>query len=139
MNNLKDFKILTSYFNCTSEKLFNISEQLEAQCPTIDGMIKDSEDVLREVAYVTKYSDEISDNVSDVMENVKYYLSNVSDDFEKLRESIIEIRAWGQEWKNLAKYLMETMPVNEVLDQLNLDKADYDKLLKLVNEDRVVI
>lgn len=136
MVKLKNVSLLTGYMNCNSEKLFDIIPQLEAQCPVVDGMIKDADSNIRDIEMAIRYSED-QDSLIEQLEDSKWYIGNLEDDYEKLRESIIEIRAWGQEWKNLAKYLMESMEVDEVLELTNLD---YDKKeeLKEVIEGAVV-
>lgn len=67
----------------TSETLFGIQKQPEATCPLIDSVISD----LR-----------LQNLNTDIEHDLLAKL-------EKIRENTKNIRAWGQEWKMLAKKL----------------------------------
>lgn len=128
MVKLKDITLLKDFTDVTSEQLFDIVPQLDMQCPKIDGMIRDANYMVNDIRSVVKYYEEDNGHLIEQLEDASTYISYLEDEFEGLRDSIIEIRAWGQEWKNLAKYLMESMEVDEVLELTNLDYDEQERV-----------
>ena len=88
----------------TSEDLFNITSPPENQCPVIDSIISNIDRALRECTDGEKYDD--IEDVKDVLESIEYELSGLEWDINGVRDNIIELRDWGQQWKNLAKELI---------------------------------
>lgn len=96
----------------TSEELLGFNSQLPDQCPLLDEIIqafeteaKNIKDVERNLKDVEEAADQIGD-----LDWADYNLRNLSGEVEKVRENIIALRTWGQEWKDLAKRLVEYVP-----------------------------
>lgn len=104
---IKDLKI--KYEAATSEELFGIEPQKEEQCPKIDEVIK-------EVAAEAKNVKDVYDDLRGVPEAedyisgldwAAYNLRNLDGNMEGIRTNIVELRGWGQGWKDLAIKLIE--------------------------------
>lgn len=88
----------------TSEQRNDISPQPEEACPMIN-------DVISKLRDIEKRSDKPRagwdiEDAEDALWDVNWDVSGLEDELEKIRTRIEEVRAWGQEWKELAKSLI---------------------------------
>ena len=119
----------------TSEKLFGFREQPEENCPKVDLGKKAWYSAKCDIGgYCTdlKRCDSIeqAENIGDDIEWIIERL-DIDGEYEELREQCANIRAWGQEWKNIAKKLIEKQSdVSELLaDEFftKLETVDLNK------------
>jgi hypothetical protein len=92
----------------SSEERYGIRKQPEESCPLIDsGLIKIRKinDVLERTYYALK--DEDFKSAENYIGSVQDLLAGLEDSFQACRNSNIEIRLWGQEWKDKAKEVLE--------------------------------
>lgn len=90
----------------TSEDVFGIFSPPENQCPSIDSIIQYHNYGMNELEESFGI-----DDIDGVFKNVREaqkYLGGLVDEIESVREAIENIRNWGQEWKDLAKELIES-------------------------------
>lgn len=117
----KNYNVIKDY----SEEIFGLKEQPEDQCPTIDSIVRD-------INYAIKASEKAEywldrddyDDTYNYISQTQQELYGLEDELEKLRECIIEIRAWGQEWKDFAKQLIDSGKID-----INEYVTDYYKEL----------
>jgi len=96
----------------TSEYVLGITEPPEYQCPKIDEVIKDIGSIEKEVDNAKDYlRNEEYDDVQWHLDSVNHDLYGLANEVEEIRTAIEEVRAWGQEWKNLAKRLINETDV----------------------------
>lgn len=103
----------------TSEELFNIMKQEDNQCPYIDTVLTMVEWANGHIE--DGFKSHTYEDVLEYLKSCKYELSDIPCELEKIRESIINIRAWGEEWKNMAKYLLTTLPEETVYELFGLE------------------
>lgn len=103
------------------EDLFNEKREPKLNCPTIDGHITDIRHAIR---YVTELGQ--IEETSEKIENISYYLDEVPEQFEDLREKIVELRQWDQSWKDLLIQVAEREQIN-LLDYI--DEGVYQSKL----------
>jgi len=92
----------------TSESIFDIYKQPKQQCPIIDNIQSEISRGIKEIEYYCKELNKIDEAYglsSDINSSLSYFYEK-GDELEKLREEIIEIRRWGQCWKDLAKSVL---------------------------------
>jgi hypothetical protein len=110
----------------TSEDLFGISKQPKEQCPLIDKVLCELEAESRNIKYAywnLKDIEEAEPYLSD-LDWAEYNLRNMDGNLEELRTNITNLRTWGEEWKDFAKYLL-----NERKDFIDLLDQKYAILL----------
>ena len=88
----------------TSEEIYGITKQPPPTCPLIDEALKEVERCQKRIMrYEKSDEDELRDMLSDVESNLGsvsgYGKSGLLED---IRERVEAIRAWGEEWKQLA-------------------------------------
>lgn len=114
MRTLQDLK--ESYI-CSSEKLLGITEQPDQQCPRVDEAIRDYDRMFREIKSICKDLSRV-DGAEEMASDIDWWNGNV--DFvgalEDLRTQCMNIRDWGQQWKDLAKRLISKVGVDELLE-----------------------
>lgn len=105
----------------TSEELFGIFKTPEMNCSYIDDAISEvlqlSKDIKLEISYLDIPKEDIS--------NVEYYTEKVidcNDKFNELRFRLERLRAWGENWKSLAKSIFEVLSEEEQKNFLNIKK-----------------
>lgn len=105
-------KLKIKFNKNTSEELFDIIEQPEAQCPNIDKIIDKLLIIKRETETKIKDirgSDDLEEVIS-LVEDIDWTINDISENvdlLENLRKKIELIREWGESWKSFAKYVME--------------------------------
>lgn len=104
-----------------SEELFDIMEQPPQQCPNIDSIIRDLEggcEKIQNIINDIKRTNNI-DDIQSLASDIDWYLNDLykSNELNKLRKQIELIRGWGEEWKNLAKSLLNNMSKEEDIVQ----------------------
>lgn len=88
----------------TTEELFQITSQPEEQCPKIDNMTYTAQNTLDYARDSEKTVD--FDSAVDKLDRIYHSMYSLEDDLEELRGKISDIRAWGDDWKNLAKHII---------------------------------
>lgn len=93
----------------TSETVLGIQEPPAHMCSDLDEVIKLAKDTLHAVEQING-SDEHDDKwyVDSARGDIGYIPSAV----ENIRTQVEDLRQWGQEWKDLAKRLMEDSNVD---------------------------
>lgn len=107
----------------TSEEILDIGKQPKETCPDIDKVIKaineaycradKAEDECR------RYDYNSDSNHEDIFGDIRYELSGLDDELEKLRSANDGLRTWGQSWKDLAKQLLDYYEPNWRNDRLS--------------------
>ncbi len=92
----------------TSEQILEITKQPQETCSTINKAIKNLRDAQTYVKFALKELKYIEDSetITDYVESIDYELGGIEEDFEFCRSQCEDIRSWGQEWKDLAKSLL---------------------------------
>lgn len=107
----------------TSELMFGTSPQIENQCPLIDEIISELNSQAsneKEIEYKLKRMDEtdfeeVGEDCSTDAGWLDFYLRDDSN-LEKLRDNIVLLRSWGEEWKNIALNMAEKVEdINEFI------------------------
>lgn len=88
----------------TTEELFQISSQPEEQCPKIDSLTYTAQNILDYARDSERYVN--CDIAVDKLEGIYHSAYSLEDELEELRGRISDIRAWGDDWKNLAKHII---------------------------------
>lgn len=93
----------------SSEELFNITTPPDYQCPNIDRIIESLKSINKIIKYADKSYDvdELRDYISDIEYEMIY-----ESDVEDIRRALEEVRYWGQEWKDLAKGLINNNDID---------------------------
>lgn len=89
----------------TSEDKLRISKQPEVMCSKIDEYIKNIDRISSDISFALKSED--MDEIKNLCESADWDLSGVNIQFENLRCALEEVRSWGQQWKDVAKNLIE--------------------------------
>ena len=115
----------------TTEQLLDISEQPQKQCPFIDKIINAINSGRKEIERLVKDLSRIEGAesiASDIDWQASYYL-DLNKEMEDIRNQIISIRAWGQDWKDLSKSILEKMSEEEVFHYMSNDcQVKFDEL-----------
>lgn len=113
----------------TSEELFGITPQLPQQCGNIDSIINTLNKVYKEIQYHLRTLNSLDniDDVSSVAKDIDWESSEMllDNELEILRSNIQLLRMWGQEWKNLAKTILNNMDSKELVIGYLSDKARF--------------
>ena len=114
----------------TSEEIFGIDPQPVESCPMIDAAIKDHNRMVKDVRNYCSdlLSIDNTDQAAGISKNIKWYVSGIETEssLEDLRMQCVNIRSWGQGWKNLAKQLIEMLPEDQLWRILS--DEDYLKI-----------
>lgn len=103
----------------TSEVEHGVSEQPPETCPMIDevlSIIEKCQDGLR------GYERMEEEEMRDALKDIEYALAEITGyrhngPLEKVRQNAGAIRAWGQEWKDLAKDYHSRIPEEEGVEE----------------------
>lgn len=96
----------------TSENLFYLNEPVEHQCPKFDSVIKDINEAYK-LTQLSRYDDTDSiDFYQDRLGDIDWLLRSKEDEINELRAAIEDVRSWGQDWKDVAKSLIECNDVD---------------------------
>lgn len=89
----------------SSEDILGLSNPIKHQCPTIDTYVKKAKEL---TGYVNDLGNvESLEEVVSIYKDLDWDIGDVEGNFENLRNSCAELREWGQQWKGLAKLLMD--------------------------------
>ena len=138
---MKNIELLKQRLNAkTSEELFDITEQPPQQCPNIDTIIRDLEGTCKQIQSIAndiKRTDNI-DDIPSLAGDIDWYSSDIdkSKELNELRKQIELVRGWGEEWKNLAKSLLNNMSKEEdIVHHFSSEfQIRYDELSGVVLE-----
>ena len=89
----------------TSESILGIPKPPDHQCPNIDKYVGYA-NAIESAIHDALRCDELEDMKSNV-EDADWHASDIKGCFEDLRENMELLRDWGQQWKDLAKELIE--------------------------------
>jgi hypothetical protein len=89
----------------TTEQLFDIDDAPEFQCDFITK-ISDRVNTIEAVADVKRRDEDDLEVLTDKLWEIRNEADGLSDDVEKIRNAITEVRAWGQQWKDMCKKLI---------------------------------
>lgn len=96
-----------SYHPYTSEALLGLSEPPAYQCDFITELVKKVEGIEGEIARANDhFRDEEFEDAEHYASSALWDIRNVANEIESLRAQIEAVRAWGQEWKDLAKKML---------------------------------
>ena len=91
----------------TSESFYELPKQPRETCPIIDDGLKALKNMMDNKPrdrYVTRAEeDELRSMLESLCGDIDYYSESVEDSFEACRQQAIDLREWGQSWKDLAK------------------------------------
>ena len=123
----------------TSEILFDINEQPEQQCPSINKMQANIKDGIKEIKHYSKALGNIegAESIgSDIENSLSYYFSDKQFELEELRSEIKKIRLWGEGWKNLAKSIINNEKIEEnIVNHFSSEcQLKYDELIGVALE-----
>lgn len=97
-------------YGLTSEQLFDIQEPLDYQCNKISKCKNDYQTMFKEIEKSLKLVNRY-ESVQDFADDISSAVWGLDEDsFEELRTAIEEVRAWGQEWKDLCKKIINENP-----------------------------
>lgn len=86
----------------TSEFIFDIPAQPYASCDDINKSVKDLKGLVDDIV-------ENREDEKDVVFYARMLRGDIEDSLEARRSQIENVRAWGQEWKDLAKRLFDEL------------------------------
>ena len=89
----------------TSEEKLGISKPPDFTCPQIDKGVKSIRDGLLSLKFALKAQSE--SNMRDEVESAEWAISDIEDILEHCRSQLEDIRSWGQQWKDMAKAMIE--------------------------------
>lgn len=138
---MKNIELLKQRLSAkTSEELFDITEQPPQQCPNIDSIIRDLDGTCKQIQSIAndiKRTDSI-DDIPSLAGDIDWYSSDIdkSKELNELRKQIELVRGWGEEWKNLAKSLLNNMSKEEdIVHHFSSEfQIRYDELCGVVSE-----
>lgn len=111
----------------TSEDVLGITKPPEYQCSYIDSVImgvKDSQETIQDADYYIRWEE--FNKVEKYVNNLEANFKGMSEELEDVRQSIIELRQWGDEWKMIAKWLVEKtdITVEEIIEYVKENKEE---------------
>ena len=99
----------------TSEEKLGFIEPPEHQCPVIDDAIKRIRDIEKSIGYALR-SDSIEEAQSHC-NDADWYGGDIECSLEYLRDACETLRFWGQQWKDIAKELIEEYEPERLEDE----------------------
>lgn len=104
---IDELKLNHHIMSPTSEDLFGIENPPEFQCDKVDYIVDVIEKALDEINDAQSYmKNEEYDEANECISDIEYYISGNEDKMEDLRVAIESLREWGQQWKDLAKEMI---------------------------------
>ena len=88
----------------TSEEVLEVMKQPEETCPMLESVIRELDSISRNLKRAKMYED--WDDVASAQSDIDYLADSVDD----ISFHVADIRAWGQDWKDLAKRMFEALP-----------------------------
>ena len=122
MNHIDHLKLLLDFNE--SEKIFGISLPPDHQCPQIDKIIKISNDCEKYAASISKEIDIVEAQAT--ANDIEWNISEVPLKMEELRKNIELLRTWGEEWKQVAKAMVNYCPgyANHIIPESIIEKIN---------------
>jgi predicted nuclease with TOPRIM domain len=90
----------------TSEQLFQIDDPIDYQCPKFDELSKKAKNLYK-TSQLGRYEEDDNETLRDKLSEIAWDSSDLEEQIEELRDAIVSVRQWGDEWKKLAKKLIE--------------------------------
>lgn len=106
MNHIEQLKALLDFGE--SEKIFGISLPPDHQCQQIDKTIQISRDCEKYAASISKEIDIVQ--AQSMANDIEWNISEIPCRMEELRKNIESLRTWGEEWKQVAKSMVNYCP-----------------------------
>ena len=108
-----------------SEDILGISTPPEYQCSHIDSVIaeiKDAQSTIEDVNYYIGWKE--YHKLDSYVNNLDRNFKGMNEELEDVRSSIMDLRQWGEEWKIIAKWLIEKsdVTIEEVIKYLKENK-----------------
>jgi FtsZ-binding cell division protein ZapB len=86
----------------TSEERFGIVAQPQPTCPMVDAAL----DALKDAESRLKGWDRMElEELKEAADYAEWYIDRAKDELENVRQSNMDLRNWGEEWKREAKSL----------------------------------
>jgi len=84
----------------TSERAYGICDQPADTCPKIDAVISDIKAAIK--CCERRFETDEPEDLQRLLLDAQDYLDHLEDRLESIRDHVIKIRSWGQEWKDKA-------------------------------------
>lgn len=128
MNKIKVFKEILNVNS--SEKLFGFPEQPPDTCGMIDEVIDKNKDDINSIECQLRGTsscneEELRIRLDDIESVIGW--AHLTDDCEKIRDNVIALRSWGQQWKDLAIHLFNTYAGSGELDSDMIDRLKKNR------------
>lgn len=111
----------------TSEQRFKLQPQPGETCPLIDhgqSLVQKLLDNSTGNRTDNLDEDELRELVHDIERTIDWYAPDVDAQFEKVRDHVVKIREWGEQWKCFVKDLHDEIePLRELDEQLTTWKG----------------
>lgn len=91
----------------TSEQHYGLMDAPDYQCPRIDSIISDIADAQILCRDIQKLDEGYIDDILNAASDAEDKLSTLEDELETMRTEVDELREWGNQWKNLAKAIID--------------------------------
>lgn len=95
----------------TSEQEYGLPDQPKDTCPIINNALKSLKKMARDVPSQRQIrnadEEELRAMLEELISDTDYHYSDIENAFEECRQQAIDIREWGQAWKDLAKQKIE--------------------------------
>ena len=89
----------------TSEELLQFTKQPEETCPEINRAIVKIKDAQKEIKWTRNEYD--IERLRSAITDIEWDIDGLENSFEYCRSQCQELRAWGQDWKDLCKKLID--------------------------------
>lgn len=138
----------------TSEQRYGLPKQPPDTCPMIDEVLKRVDDLRPDFEGVDRYlkrcidrdRPEDNDTANDLIDDLVYRLEQADEardnldtrpvhrKMEEVRANVIDIREWGQSWKELAKARIERTKTLRGALELWWDEREHDRLTRWLRQ-----
>lgn len=117
MSNLKDIKYKIG-IGTSTEYLLGIDKPPEYQCRHIDSILREL-NYANDAIHKSKRYDDIED-LKECLDDIENALYNLDYDLEDIRDAIVKVRGWGEQWKQVAKDLLNDR--DDLVEYLQLEE-----------------
>lgn len=91
----------------TSENILGLNEAPEYMCSRIDNVIAIANKSENLASDIQKHDEDDIKQIHEDANDIEWEVSNIPSTMEELRTTVEELRAWGQNWKDKAKELLD--------------------------------
>lgn len=106
----------------TTESMLDLIHPIPFQCTYIDHMKMDLEEINKvgkDIHNIDIIHDEEYRN--GLEQDLIYHTEGLDEQLEEMRNNFIELRAWAEEWKRVAKLLSEYIPEEKLVEILEIN------------------